>query len=167
MEGSESKLYTDSPAFPGYGWLIYQVCFAYDRYQAYLKAKDQTEKGKLVICNRFPLPQIKFMDGQQVNRTTASYPKNWLINFLAKLECTYYQRIVPPDLVVVLVVDPEVAVIRKLRASSPEFPYAIRNCTEEIRTVDWRNLSVYKVDANRSSGEIISDLRAILLWKYL
>ena len=41
-----------------------------DRYISYVQARRFATNGGLVICDRFPLPQIKIMDGPQVERVT-------------------------------------------------------------------------------------------------
>src|SRR6185503_7696411 len=53
---------------PGYPYLIREVCRARDRYWTYIKARRLAAQGKLVILDRFPLPQIQLMDGAQAEQ---------------------------------------------------------------------------------------------------
>ena len=103
----------DLLVFPGYPWLIRELCTARDRHLTYIKARRCATNGRLVILDRFPLPQIKFMDGPQIDWLTSNYPTNGLIKYLSRLEKKYYQDILLPDVLIVLRVDPEVAVQRK------------------------------------------------------
>jgi thymidylate kinase len=51
-------IYTNDPTllvFPGYPWLIREICTARDRYLTYKKARRLATNGKLVILDRFPL----------------------------------------------------------------------------------------------------------------
>lgn len=87
---------TNSLVFPGYPWLFREVCTAHDRYLVYAKARRFASNGGLVICDRFPLSQIKLMDGPQIERMTSNYQANWLIKSLIRLEKRYYQKIMLP-----------------------------------------------------------------------
>jgi thymidylate kinase len=161
-EGSESSLDTDSPSFPGYPWLIREVCTARDRYLDYMRARQFATKGGLVICDRFPLPQLKIMDGPQVERVTGETKTNLVIKFLAAVENQYYQRIMLPDLLIVLRVDPEVCVQRKTDETSD----SVRSRSQEIWGVDWCNTRAHVIDASRSKSQVLSDVLN-LVWSNL
>jgi thymidylate kinase len=161
-EGSEPSLDTNSPSFPGYPWLIREVCTARDRYLSYERARRFATNGGLVICDRFPLPQIKIMDGAQVERVTAEIKTNVLIKFLAALERRYYQRIILPDLLIVLRVDPEICVQRKTDETSD----SVRTRSQEIWNIDWCETPAYVIDASRSKPQVLSDVLS-LVWSNL
>lgn len=161
-EGSEPSLDTDSPSFPGYPWLIREVCTARDRYLDYQRARRSATNGGLVICDRFPLPEVKIMDGPQVERITSSIKTNPLIKLLAAWECQYYQRIMLPDLLIVLRVDPEVCVQRK----SDEIPTSVRSRSQEIWKIDWHKTPAHVIDASRSQSQVLSDVLN-LVWSHL
>jgi thymidylate kinase len=161
-EGSEPSLDTDSPSFPGYPWLIREVCTARDRYISYARARRFATNGGLVICDRFPLSQIKIMDGPQVERVTGSIKTNVWIKLLAALEHRYYQQIVLPDLLVVLRVDPEICVQRK----TDEVSDSVRSRTQEIWNLDWCKTSAHVVDGSRSKSHVSSEVLS-LIWSHL
>jgi len=150
---------TSSLAFPGYPWLLREVCTARDRYLVYVKARRLATSGGLVICDRFPLPQLKLMDGPQAERMTRTYQANWPINFLKELEKQYYRSIMLPELLVVLRADPETAVQRK----TDEDAVSVRARATEIWEVDWQQMSAHVIDAGRSRAEVLSELKA-LVW---
>ena len=161
-EGSEPSLDTTSPLFPGYPWLIREVCTARDRYLEYKRARRFATNGGLVICDRFPLPQIKIMDGPQVERVTGGIKRHALIKFLAALEHRYYQRILLPDVLIILRVDPEICVQRKTDESSD----SVRSRTQEIWYLDWCDSPAHVIDGSRSKTQVLSDVMS-LVWSKL
>jgi len=158
----EYTLDPNSIIFPGYPWLIREVCTARDRYLTYIKARRYASNGGIVICDRFPLSQVKLMDGPQVGRMSSAVKKNGLIKFLTRLESTYYQQIMLPELLIVLRLDPETAVIRK----SDEAEVSVRARSAEIWGLDWRGTPAYVIDTNCTKEEVFSSLKT-LLWEQL
>jgi thymidylate kinase len=153
---------TNSIVFPGYPWLLREVCAARDRYLTYVKARRSATNGALVVCDRFPLPQVRFMDGPQAKRMTSNHQSNRFIKFLIGLEREYYQSIKSPELLIVLRVDPEVAVQRK----TDEDAASVRARSTEIWDLDWQETPADVIDANRSRAEVLSGLKA-LVWSQL
>ena len=157
--------YTKDPnllVFPGYPWLIREICTARDRFITYKKARRLATNGKLVILDRFPLSQIKFMDGPQVARMTASIPKTRLVKFLINLELSFYQKIALPDLIILLRADPDIAVQRKI----DEVDHEVRSRSTEVWEIDWAETPVIVVNANNSKEEVLGDVKE-LLWPRL
>lgn len=155
-------LYSDSPAFPGYPWLIRVVCAAHDRYYLYKKSRRLASNGSLILCDRFPLTQIRFMDGPQVERLAGPRRRNLFISYLAELEKKYYSKILLPELLIVLKVDPDVSVKRK----TDERPETVRARAGEIWEVDWEQTSARVIDASRSRDEVVNELKK-LIWANL
>lgn len=164
-----------SPVSPGYPWLLREVCRARDRYRSYLKARRFAGNGGLVICDRFPVPQIRLMDGPQAKRfitqLTASpqaelfmSPRqaSRLARGLVKLEESFYQHIVPPELLIVLRVDPEIAVKRKNEESAA----FVRERSTEIWELNWDPAVAHVIDASKSKNEVLTELKA-LIWSEL
>jgi thymidylate kinase len=161
-EGSEPSLDTTSPLFPGYPWLIREVCTARDRYLDYRRARRCATNGGLVICDRFPLQEIKIMDGPQVERVTRGMKTNSLIKFLARVEEQYYQQIMLPDLLIVLRADPEICVQRK----TDETPDSVRARSQEIWNLNWCGTPAHVIDAGKSKSEVLSEVLN-LVWSHL
>ena len=161
-EGSEDRLDTISPSFPGYPWLIREVCTARDRYLTYLSARRLATNGGLVICDRYPISEIKVMDGPQVERVTFGMKPNQLIKLLARIENQYYQQILLPDLLIALRVAPEISVQRK----TDETADSVRSRAGEVWNVDWKKTSAHVVDASKSKSEVLTSLMK-LIWSHL
>jgi thymidylate kinase len=152
----------NSLLFPGYPWLLRRVCTARDRYRTYVKARRFATNGGFVICDRFPLPQVKLMDGPLVEQMINTGQTNWLIKLLIELEKRYYQQIMLPELLIVLKVDPEIAGQRK----TDEDAASVRVRCQEIWEVDWQQTPARVIDAGRSRAEVLSDLKS-LIWSEL
>jgi len=154
---------TDSVVFPGYPWLLRSICTARDRYLTYARARRLASKGGLVISDRFPLPQVKFMDGPyQSERVAHAGRASWLIKALTRMEARYYELILLPEVLIVLRVNPETAVERK----TDEDATSVRARSTEIWELEWRQTRAYVVDANRPKAEVLSRLKAIV-WSQL
>ena len=161
-EGTEPSVDTNSPSFPGYPWLIREVCTGRDRYLEYLRARRFATNGGLVICDRFPLSQLKIVDGPQVERVTREIKRNRVIKLLATIEHYYYRQIISPDLLIVLRVDPEICVQRKTDETSD----SVRSRSQEMWEVDWCGTRAHIIDASRSKSQVMSDVLNVV-WSHL
>jgi thymidylate kinase len=135
--------------------MLRTVCTARDRYRLYRMARSRAERGSLVLCDRYPLPGVG-PDGAAFGRSLPP-PATRLGRSLRAVEAYYYRRILPPDLVIFLDVDAEVAARRK-RDEDPEY---VRARTAEIgraiRSPGGPRLHI--VDAGRPAAEMLADIR--------
>lgn len=159
----EGDIYEESLQPHGVPWFIRAVCTARDRTLTYIQARRLSSNGNLVLCDRYSFPGFMKMDGPQCDDAlTASKKTNWFLKFLNKQEKSYYQQIRLPDLLIVLKVDPEVAVQRKM----DETETSVRARSSEVWGLDWGKLSAFEVDANRSKEEALSQVKTIV-WEHL
>jgi thymidylate kinase len=159
----EGDVYEESLQPHGYPWFIRTVCTARDRYQTYIQARRFSSNGNLVLCDRYPFPGFMKMDGPQCESAITSLKKmNWFIQFLVNKEKSYYKQIKLPDLLIVLKLDPEVAVQRKVE----ETAVSVRARSSEVWGLDWEKLSAFEVDANKSKEEVLSQIKSII-WEHL
>lgn len=148
---------SDSPAFAGYLLLLRSVCVAYDRYRLYVKARRFATNGGLVVCDRFPVPQITAMDGPNIAQKLSACERRGLAALLLKAEAWFYRQILPPDLLLVLRVEPEVAARRK----TDEDAAYVRARSRAVWEVDWEGTSAQVLDAGQPVAEVLSDLKVI------
>jgi thymidylate kinase len=153
---------TNELIFPGYPWLFREVCTARDRYLTYLDARRYSTNGGIAILDRFPLSQIKYMDGPLIARMAAKIPPNRLIKALTIIEEGYYQKMALPDLLIVLRVDPQIAVQRK----SDEAEKDVRPRSTEIWCLNWEKTSAHVIDASQSKEVVLCDVKE-LIWSRL
>ena len=160
---------------PGYPYLIREVCRARDRYWTYIKARRFASEGRLVILDRFPLPQIQLMDGAQArdfirqlnngpqaNLFLTPRSESWLARLLVAMEENYYSQIIFPEVLAVLKVNPAVAVQRKTN----EDAFSVEKRSTEIWQLTWENTTAYVIDASKSKEEVALELK-ILIWSRL
>lgn len=150
------------PIRPNYSTLLWEVCTARDRYWAYAQARRLTTNGGLVICDRFPLPQIELMEAPQIERMVAPDQLRGFVKFLARLERSYYPYFIPPEAVIVLRLDPEIAVQRK----TTENPAYVRMRNTEIWKAAWQQTTAHVIDAGCAKGEVLARLKS-LIWSDL
>jgi thymidylate kinase len=135
---------------------------ARDRYRAYARAARFSLAGGLVICDRFPLPQLTLMDAPRIEKALGGDTPGRIAAAMSRLEQEYYRRLAPPDVLFVLRVDPEIAVGRQ-PSDAPDF---IRSRWREIWDVDWQPLGAHVIDASRSPAHVLSEIKS-RLWSEL
>ncbi|MDP9301473.1 MAG: hypothetical protein M3P43_11370 [Actinomycetota bacterium] len=143
--------------------LVWEVLTARDRARTYRRARRSASNGQIVICDRYPLPQVSGMDGAVMARATD--PTRWggLAKALAAREKRYYERIRYPDILIVLRVHPDIAVERK---AGVEPESTVRPRSEEIWKVDWADTPAIVVDAAASRDEVLTEIKS-LIWSRL
>jgi len=171
----DETLEQKSPVSAGYSFLLREVCRARDRYHNYIKARRFAANGGIVIFDRFPLQQIKLMDGAQCERFISELmqtpqanlllsprPTSRRAQALVKLEEAYYSQFLFPDLLIVLRVAPEIAVQRK----TDEEATSVRERSMEIWQQTWENTDAHIIDASQSKADVLTKLK-VLMWSEL
>ncbi len=143
--------------------LVWEVLTARDRYRTYRRARRLASNGEIVLCDRYPLPEVSGMDGAVTARATDPARLRGLAGALAARERGYYERIRYPDILVVLRVHPDVAVQRKA-GMEPES--TVRPRSEEIWRLDWAETPAIVIDAAASRDEVLSEIKS-LIWSRL
>jgi thymidylate kinase len=168
----QRTLEQESLISPGYPWLLRELCRARDRYRTYVRARRIAAKGGLVILDRFPMSQIKLMDGPQIERFLDELggrpqakqflsPRRTgaLARFLIRRERSYYAQTVLPETLIALRVDPEVAVRRK----TDEDPDTVRVRSTEVWELDWSSTEAHLIDASTTREQVLSEIKS-LVW---
>ena len=155
-------LYEDETKFPGYPWLIQRVCVAHDRYLIYRRARRFSSNGGLVIFDRYSMPALA-MDSPQCETMAKAFGKsNWFLKWLTKLEISYYRKIAMPDVLVVLKVDPQIAVQRKAEESA----VSVKARSTLVWAFDWGNTPAHVLDASLPKEEVLAQIKS-LVWEHL
>jgi thymidylate kinase len=142
--------------------LVWLVCTARDRHHTYRHARRFAIGGGLVLCDRYPHPRLTSMDVPRIASLTAGRLDNRLVRAMIRLEQRYHGSIAAPELLVVLRVDPEIAVKRKTNES----PDSVRTRGAEIWNIDWREARAHVVDASQPEEAVVRELKA-LVWSTL
>jgi thymidylate kinase len=81
---------------------------------------------------------------------------------LLNLENGYYQKIAMPDLLIVLKVNPEIAVSRKKEESA----VSVRVRSRLVWEFDWSNTPAHVLDASLPKNEVLAQVKS-LVWEHL
>lgn len=159
------------------GWIadacdnFFSLALAWHRCRL-LKAKWPTHvAGSIVLCDRFPLPQVHQamkdasrppMDGPRIAWKYRGRKMGALAEILAGVEQQLYQRILPPDYLIYLRIDLATALRRK-----PD------HCSEEIQpklaameTILQAGRSVIEIDARQEFDQVLLQIKK-KLWEIL
>lgn len=159
----EGDVYEESFQPHGTPWFLRAVCTARDRVLTYQRARRLSSNGRIVICDRYSLAGFMQMDGPQCESALANVKRQTrFLRFLADRENFYYEQIHLPDLLIVLKLDPEIAVQRKIE----ETEASVRARSSEVWGLEWENVSGLVADASRSREEAFSQVMSIL-WSRL
>jgi thymidylate kinase len=151
-----------SADFPGYLQLLRWVSAGRDRCRHYAKARRFAANGGIALCDRYPLPQVRLMEGPNIARTIKPDDRNALVKRLLKAETNYYLKMMLPDLLIVLRVEPEVAVKRK----TTESEHHVRVRSTELWEQDWTSTNAYVIDASRPLDEVVGEAQSVI-WSKL
>jgi len=143
--------------------LLRHVCTARDRYRLFVRARRFADAGGIALCERYPVPQNRLLVGPEIPRLykrgrNARRPSP-LARRLIRAEQRYYDQITRPHVIIVLMVEPEIAVRRK----TDEPAAYVRARSRIIWETDWTGTGAHLVDAGRTLPEVLSDLKA-LVW---
>jgi thymidylate kinase len=142
--------------------LVWYACTARDRYRTYRKARRAANRGTLVLSDRYPHSKLKLMDGPQIARSAGEETRSRFVEALIRIEERLHQRIAPPEIALVLRLDPNEAARRK--TDEPR-GYVIERSTE-VWNADWSSTSVQVIDASQSPEQVVSRLKS-LIWQAL
>lgn len=149
--------------FPGNAWTLWHLLTARDRLREYRTARRVADRGGIVVSDRWPLEQIRLMDGARTTWLLQEEEQlGRLTRWLCRREAAAYAQIAPPDVLVVLRIDPEVAVLRR---HDEEASY-VRARNTEVRGLDWAGTDAVVVDATLPRDEVLSLIRAAV-WERL
>jgi thymidylate kinase len=148
--------------FPGYAWLVWHALTARDRRREYARARRLAANGAIVVCDRFPLSEIRFMDGARTSRVPGLTGGARLARWLIERERRCYAQILRPEVLVVLRLAPEIAVRRRTDEDA-EF---VRLRSGEVWDADWRDSGGYILDASQPQADVLEQIKAYV-WSRL
>lgn len=151
----------DAIGFPRHGFVLLHTLIARDRYRTYSRARRAAARGALVISDRFPIEGIGLMDSSRI----AGLPgveRRPLARWLADREHAYHRAIEPPDLLIVLRVDPDLAAARRPEQDG-EF---VRRRAAEVWAHAWTHPSAVVVDASQPHEAVLDEVRTAI-WNAL
>lgn len=134
--------------------LLWQTATARDRFLAYRRARRLASQGALVLCDRFPLPELPSMDGRR-GAPPAAASRSRLAGLLGNRIERYNAGIGRPDLLAVLTIRPEAP---QRRGEDPE--ERVRQRALEVLSTGWATVGARVLDAERSMSEVHQELKS-------
>jgi thymidylate kinase len=134
---------------------------AIDRYRRQRAGQAAARRGAVVLYDRFPLAAS--LDGPQIH-VAAGGDNGLAARFFTKLEAAVYSRFQPPDLFVVLEVDPATSIRRKPdhnRETIEAKARLLRRLVDEPTSIPARSRLVV-VDAGRPLETVVAEVSEIV-----
>jgi len=153
---------SDREPRPSHIELLRTVCTARDRYRLYAKARRCAAAGGVALCERYPVPQNRSLVGPSIPTLLEGTRPGRLATALLQKEAWYYRQILPPDVLIVLRVDPEIAVRRK----TDEPADYVRTRARIVWNTDWAGTETHVVNADRPMADVLAELKT-LIWAEL
>ncbi|MEM7286252.1 MAG: hypothetical protein AAF480_07860 [Actinomycetota bacterium] len=141
---------------PDLGFYLLHALQARDRLAAFTEARRHAARGALVICDRMPMADIHTMDAPKGEPQLGPTPGR-LARWLAAYEVRAYRAIGPADTTIVLRVEPEIAVARRVEQDA-DF---VRGRAAEVWGHDWRP-PVVVVDASAPHADVLGEVHRIV-----
>jgi thymidylate kinase len=139
---------------------------ARDRERRAREGRRLAANGALVLFDRYPLPWVRLparpVDGPRI--AELGDPRRGPLAALRRREEMIYARIPSPDLVILLTVDPAVALARK-RSVNPDGIAAKARAVQDAATVASGN-GVVAIDASQPLSEVVRAVEAEI-WRRL
>ncbi len=145
----------------GYLELFRYVCMARDRFRLYRRIHRFAARGGVAICERYPVEQNRLLVGPCIPGLLLGKPDR-VRAWLQLKEASYYDRMLGPDALCVLRLDPDLAVARK-----PEEPADyVRARGRVIWETDWAGTGAHLVDVSLPLADVMLRLKSIV-WSTL
>jgi thymidylate kinase len=147
---------------------LHSLSIGGDRARRYRKGVRDARSGRVVIFDRFPLDRlspsadIRVFDGPQIASVLPG-PMARVPRTLAAAEARLYGQFRLPEHVVLLCVDPDVAIARKpdhlreVLAAKCDALAVISELAEKVAGVQFA-----RIDANRPSDQVLSDIKRVV-----
>ncbi len=145
--GLRAPAWHDHDTHPGLAFVLWHLLIARDRRRAYVRARRLAGRGYIVVSDRFPLEIISNMDG---SRTTGLPRGSAAARWLSAREQAIYRTMVPPDLLIVLKVHPDIAAGRR-PDQAEEF---VRTRASEVFAAEWDGTGAVVIDAAATPDEV-------------
>jgi thymidylate kinase len=142
--------------------LLRCLATARDRFLLYRRVRRFVARGGIAICERYPNPGNRILAGPSTAQGVAADLDTPLARRLRAIEARYYERIAAPDLLLVMLVDPETAVRRK--TTEPEA--YVRARAQSMARAEWDATRARLIDATRPFPDVLAELKT-RVWESL
>jgi thymidylate kinase len=134
---------------------------ARDRYRLYALVRRIARNGAIAVCERYPIPEDSLFSGPSIPDSLPPGPASRLTRRFMRIERRYYELVLPPDVLVVLRVDPVTAVRRK----TTEPADYVRDRARASGAIDWARTRAHVVDAARPLADVVAEVKTYIWWE--
>ncbi len=145
---------------------IRSVLLAYDRRALLARAFAKSSNGAIVLCDRYPSLSPGSPDGPQLAQFPIPEDKYPIQHKLSRIEKQIYKEIPPPDLVVLLTVPVEVAILRNRNRGKFEPEDFVRLRHAQSSSLEFEKSQVYKINTDQPLDKTILDVKRAI-WNVL
>ncbi len=131
------------------------LCTARDRRRVYRQATSAAARGRIVLCDRFPLPGLISIDGPAVRSLIDGSGAGWMKLFVARREERSYESFSPPEALFVLQLPAHISLARK----PEDNPERVARGSREILAADWSATGAIVLDASRPAADIAAEMK--------
>ena len=145
---------------------IRSVLLAYDRRMLLTRAFAQAVNGRIVLCDRYPSLSPGSPDGPQLSQFPIPKDRYPIRYQLSRIEKQIYEEIPPPDLVILLTVPVEVAILRNRNRGKVEPEDFVRLRHAQSSNLEFGRTQVYKINTDQPLDKTILDVKKAI-WNVL
>jgi thymidylate kinase len=145
---------------------VRSVFLAYDRRALLARAFARASNGSIVLCDRYPSMSPGSPDGPQLSQFPIPKDKFPIQFRLSVIEKKIYEEIPSPDLVVLLTVPVEVAIIRNRNRGKEEPEDFVRLRHAQSSNLDFEKTHVFRINTDQPLDKTILDVKRAI-WKAL
>lgn len=146
---------TEARPEPTLSELAKLVFIARDRRRVYREATSAAARGRIVLCDRFPLPGLVSLDGPEVRRLLDGTGGGPIALLAAQREERWYEPISVPEILFVLQLPAHLSLARK----PEDNPERVARGSREILEFDWGTTRAIVLDASRPAADIASEMK--------
>jgi hypothetical protein len=144
---------------------ISYVAVGRDRYRRFVSGQRGAGNAVIVFYERYPIEEIRIngrpADGPRIAQGN-HVPLGWVSRILAQAEERYYQRIPPPERLLILQVSPEVSISRKPDHRRLE----IEAKSQAMRDLVGNDYDLIEVDADQPLEQVLNQVKSNI-WSLL
>lgn len=139
---------------------------AHDRRALLTRAFSHAANGALVLCDRYPSVQSGAPDSPQLAHLPLVSDRFGLRQRLVQLESRFYREIPPPDLVIMLSVPIDVALVRNATRGKTEPEDYVRFRHAHSSNLQFGKTPVYRVNTDQPLEQTVLEVKKII-WSSL
>ena len=165
QHASEEEVQNSQKVYPIIS-AIRSVLLAYDRRALLTRAFARSSNGSIVLCDRYPSLSPGSPDGPQLSQFPILKDQYPIQYRLSRIEKQIYEEIPPPDLVVLLTVPIEVAILRNRNRGKVEPEDFVRLRHGQSSSLEFEKSQVYKINTDQPLDKTILDVKRAI-WNVL